>query len=55
MLIDFYNMLWVWLFIIIFLGVWKGIGYNSILYFVMVMGIDLLYYDVVMMDGVNKW
>ncbi|BDZ32336.1 ABC transporter permease [Lactiplantibacillus brownii] len=53
--IDFYNTPWVWPFIIIFLGVWKGIGYNSILYFATAMGIDPSYYDAAMMDGANKW
>jgi len=53
--IDFYNTPWVWPFIIIFLGVWKGIGYNSILYFATAMGIDPAYYDAAMIDGANKW
>lgn len=53
--IDFYNAPWVWPFIIIFLGVWKGIGYNSILYFATAMGIDPAYYDAAMIDGANKW
>ncbi|CAM3113864.1 ABC transporter permease [Lactiplantibacillus plajomi] len=53
--IDFYNSPWVWPFIIIFLGVWKGIGYNSILYFATAMGIDPSYYDAAMIDGANKW
>ncbi len=53
--IDFYNAPWVWPFIIIFLGVWKGIGYNSILYFATAMGIDPSYYDAAMIDGASKW
>lgn len=53
--IDFYNTPAVWPFILIFLGVWKGIGYNSILYFATAMGIDPSYYDAAMIDGANKW
>jgi len=53
--IDFYNTPGVWPLLIIFLGVWKGIGYNSILYFATAMGIDPAYYDAAMMDGANKW
>ncbi|WP_179394155.1 ABC transporter permease [Lacticaseibacillus absianus] len=53
--IDFYNTPAVWPFILIFLGVWKGIGYNSILYFATAMGIDPSYYDAAMMDGASKW
>lgn len=53
--IDFYNNPTFWPFIIIFMGVWKGIGYNSILYFATASGIDPSYYDAAMIDGANKW
>ncbi|PCS01027.1 ABC transporter permease [Lactococcus fujiensis] len=44
-----------WPFIILFIGVWKGIGYNSIIYFATVMGIDPTYYEAAMVDGATKW
>jgi sugar ABC transporter, permease protein len=53
--IDFYNTPAVWPAILIFLGVWKGLGYNSILYFATAMGINPEYYDAAMIDGANKW
>lgn len=53
--IDWYNDPTWWPLIIIILGVWKGIGYNSILYFATIMGIDPAYYDAAMIDGANKW
>lgn len=53
--IDFYNKPAVWPGLLIFLGVWKGIGYNSILYFATAMGINPEYYDAAMVDGANKW
>lgn len=53
--IDFYNTPAVWPAILIFLGVWKGLGYNSILYFATAMGINPEYYDAAMVDGANKW
>lgn len=53
--IDWYNNPTWWPLIIIVMGVWKGIGYNSILYFATVMGIDPSYYDAAMIDGANKW
>ena len=40
-----------WVFIILFIGVWKGIGYNSIIYFATVMGINPTYYEAAMVDG----
>ena len=53
--IDFYNTPSVWPGLLIFLGVWKGIGYNSILYFATAMGINPEYYEAAMIDGANKW
>ncbi|CAJ1182958.1 putative multiple-sugar transport system permease YteP [Companilactobacillus paralimentarius] len=44
-----------WPFILLFIGTWKGIGYNSILYFATVMGIDPTYYEAATVDGANKW
>ena len=44
-----------WPFIILFVGIWKNVGYNSILYFASIMGIDPAYYEASMMDGASKW
>ena len=44
-----------WPFILLFIGTWKGIGYNSIIYFATVMGIDPTYYEAAMVDGATKW
>lgn len=53
--INWYNEPKVWPFILIFIGTWKGIGYNSIIYFASVMGIDPTYYEAAMVDGASKW
>lgn len=37
------------------MNVWKGLGYGSIVYLVVIVGIDWIYYEVVMIDGVGKW
>lgn len=44
-----------WPYILLFIGTWKNIGYNSILYFASVMGIDPTFYEAAEMDGANKW
>lgn len=44
-----------WPYILLFIGTWKGIGYNSILYFATVMGIDPTYFEAAEVDGANKW
>ncbi|GFH42695.1 ABC transporter permease [Lactococcus hodotermopsidis] len=44
-----------WPFIIVFMNIWKGLGYNSIIYYASVMGIDQNYYEAAAIDGANKW
>ena len=44
-----------WPVIFVFLNVWKSLGYNSIIYYASVMGIDPTYYEAAMVDGANKW
>lgn len=44
-----------WPLIFVFLNVWKSLGYNSIIYYASVMGIDPTYYEAAMIDGANKW
>lgn len=44
-----------WPVIIIFLGIWKSLGYNSIIYYASIMGIDRSYYEAAMIDGASKF
>ncbi|MCD5002047.1 sugar ABC transporter permease [Enterococcus saccharolyticus] len=44
-----------WPLIFVFLNVWKSLGYNSIIYYASVMGIDPTYYEAAMIDGATKW
>lgn len=44
----------VWPFLLIFLGIWKGLGYNSIIYYASILAIDKTYYEAAMMDGASK-
>lgn len=53
--VNWYSELKFWPLIILFIGTWKGIGYNSIIYFATVMGIDPTYYEAAMIDGASKW
>lgn len=53
--ISWYNEPKYWPFIILFIGVWKGIGYNSIIYFATAMGINPSYYEAAVVDGASKW
>lgn len=53
--INWYNEPKFWPLILIILGVWKGVGYSSIIYFAAIMGIDPSYYEAAMVDGASKW
>ncbi|MGX7031048.1 ABC transporter permease [Vagococcus zengguangii] len=44
-----------WPLIFVVMNVWKSLGYNSIIYYASVMGIDPTYYEAAMVDGANKW
>lgn len=54
-LINWYSEPKYWPLILLFIGTWKGIGYNSIIYFATVMGIDPTYYEAAKVDGASKW
>ncbi len=53
--INWYNEKKYWPFLIPIIGVWKNLGYNSILYFASIMGIDPTFYEAAIVDGANRW
>lgn len=53
--ISWYNEPKYWPFIIIFMSMWKGVGYGSIVYLAAIVGIDKTYYEAAMIDGATKW
>ena len=44
-----------WPFILVFVNLWKGFGYSSILYYATVIGIDSSLYEAATVDGANRW
>jgi len=44
-----------WPFILTIVYLWKTFGYNSIIYFATVIGIDTTLYEAAVVDGANKW
>ena len=44
-----------WPFILVFVNLWKGIGYNCIIYLSTIIGIDRGYYEAAAIDGATKW
>lgn len=44
-----------WPFILVFVNLWKGIGYNCIIYLSTIIGFDRSYYEAAAIDGATKW
>lgn len=44
-----------WPFILVLINVWKGLGYNCILYYATICGIDHSLYEAAVVDGANRW
>jgi putative aldouronate transport system permease protein len=53
--ISWYSETKYWPFILVFMNLWKGIGYSSVIYLAAISGIDKTYYEAAMIDGANKW
>ncbi|QYR21163.1 ABC transporter permease subunit [Paenibacillus sp. sptzw28] len=44
-----------WPYILIFVNMWKLVGYSSVVYLAAIMGIDKSLYEAAMIDGASKW
>jgi len=53
--INFYTEVAIWPALLLFLGIWKGFGYSSVMYYATIMGIDPTYYEAATVDGASKW
>lgn len=53
--VNWYTAVKFWPGFLIGIGVWKGLGYNSVVYFAAVMGIDPTFYEAAIIDGANRW
>ncbi len=53
--IDFYNTRVYWPFIIVFVYLWKQIGYSSMIYLSSIVGIDRSLYEASYIDGCSRW
>lgn len=53
--INWYSEPKYWPYILIFIQLWKMIGYNSVVYLAAIMGIDKSLYEAAMIDGAGKW
>ncbi|MBT2762018.1 MULTISPECIES: ABC transporter permease [Paenibacillus] len=53
--ISWYSEAKYWPYILVFVGIWKGVGYNSVIYLAAITGIDKSYYEAAVIDGATKW
>ena len=53
--IDWYNQPKYWPYILVIINVWKGLGYNMILYYATICGIDSTLYEAAVVDGATRW
>ena len=44
-----------WPFILVFMNLWKSVGYNMVVYLASITGIDQNLYEAAMLDGASKW
>ncbi len=53
--VDWYTTPKYWPVIIIFIYLWKSLGYSMILYYATICGIDYTLYEAAEIDGANRW
>lgn len=44
-----------WPFILVFMKMWKGVGYGTVIYLASITGIDPTLYEAAVIDGASKW
>lgn len=44
-----------WPFFLVFMNIWKGVGYGMVVYLASITGIDGTYYEAAVIDGATKW
>lgn len=52
---DAYGNMYVWIFILIFFHIWKGLGYGIVVYLAAITGIGGEYYEAARVDGATKF
>ena len=53
--VNFYNTPFYWPFILIFVQIWKTIGYDSIIFFSSIISVDRNLYEAATIDGANRF
>lgn len=51
---NFYTETWIWPGLLVFINIWKGLGYTSIIFYAGIMGISNEYYEAAAIDGATR-
>ena len=51
---NWYNTKWIWPFLLVFVYLWKNVGYQSVVYLAVISGISEEYYEAAVLDGATK-
>lgn len=53
--INWYSKPKYWPFILVFIQLWRSVGYTTIMYYATLVGIDSSYYEAAVIDGASTW
>lgn len=53
--ISWYSEAAYWPFILVLVNQWKWLGYNTVIYYSSIIGIDTQYYEAAIIDGASRW
>lgn len=53
--ISWYSKPQYWPFILVFVNLWKGVGYGCLIYIASIAGIDKSFYEAAWLDGATRW
>jgi putative aldouronate transport system permease protein len=53
--VSWYSQPRYWPFILLFVNIWKYFGYNCVLYYATLVGIDRTFYEAAVIDGAGRW
>lgn len=53
--VNWYSEIGMWPYLIVFLGLWKSVGYSTVVYLATIAGIDSSLYEAASIDGATKW
>lgn len=53
--VNFYSQKSYWPFILVFVNIWKGMGYNAIIFLSSIVGIDKSIFEAARVDGATRW